>query len=57
MEDTRTLKWRHNTTNRDYGFENTLEQPVQENPIYASRNLAEEAYPYKYTVAGNHHNH
>lgn len=53
MEMPETLKFRHNTKNKEYGFEQTLDKPVSTIPTYASSFIPDGDFPYKYTVAGN----
>ena len=54
MELPETLKFRHNTKNKEYGFEQTLHKPVQHVPTRAATFLPEGDFPYSYAVAGNY---
>ncbi len=54
MEHGGVLKWRHNTQNRGYGFEMTLDKPTNYVPTKAAGYIPDGDFPYKYTVAGNY---
>ncbi len=54
MELEDTLKFRHNTVNRTYGFEQKLNQAIDEKPTKAAGQIPDGDYPYKFTVAGNY---
>eukprot|EP00347_Sterkiella_histriomuscorum_P004680 403359517 len=54
MELPQTLLYRHNTGNKTYGFEQFIQQPIQQKPTLASMKMPDGDFPYNYTVAGNY---
>ena len=56
MELPEALKFRNNTGNRAYGFEQTLPTLVEQKLTHASSHFPDGDFPYNYSVAGNNRN-
>lgn len=54
MELPQTLIYRYNSSNRAYGFEQTLGRNMEHRPTLGGGMHSEGEFPYKFTVAGNY---